>query len=122
MIALEKLEEPINENGIDEDDNLLEDEECRSKNSKGAPSNIQKHLLLQIMFIWNERGIFNIIGKARSMMNHVGFDDNFKKKFWCEAYQQPANLTILWSNIWEENLSTICSSKTTQILEISHNF
>ena len=34
MMAWENLEEPINENEIDEDDNLFEDEEYRNKNSK----------------------------------------------------------------------------------------
>ena len=34
MMAWENLEEPINENEIDEDDNLFEDEECRNKNLK----------------------------------------------------------------------------------------
>ena len=32
-----------------------------------------------------ERKFPTLMGRARAMMNHAGFDDNFNKKFWCEA-------------------------------------
>ena len=32
-----------------------------------------------------ERKFPTIMGRARSMMTHAGFDDHFIRKFWCEA-------------------------------------
>ena len=32
-----------------------------------------------------ERNFPTIMGRAKEMMNHAGFDDNFRKKLWCEA-------------------------------------
>ena len=37
-----------------------------------------------------------------------------RKSFGVKPYQQLPNWAILWSNTWEENLPTICSSKNTQ--------
>ena len=32
------------------------------------------------------------MGRARAMMTHAGFDDYFKKKFWCEAVSTATKL------------------------------
>ena len=32
------------------------------------------------------------MGRARAMMNHAGFDDNFKQKFGCEAISTATKL------------------------------
>ena len=34
-----------------------------------------------------ERKFPMIMGTGRSMMNHAGLDDNFRKTFWSELYQ-----------------------------------
>ena len=39
-----------------------------------------------------ERKFPTLMGRARAMMNHAGFDDNFKKKFWCEAISTATKL------------------------------
>ena len=39
-----------------------------------------------------ERKFQTLTGRARAMMNHAGFDDNFKKKFWCEAVSTTTKL------------------------------
>ena len=32
------------------------------------------------------------MGRAKAMMNHAGFDDNFRGKFWCEAILRATKL------------------------------
>ena len=39
-----------------------------------------------------ERKFPTLMGRARAMMNHAGFDGKFKKKFWCEAIATVTNL------------------------------
>ena len=39
-----------------------------------------------------ERKFPTLMGRARAMMNHAGFDDNFNKKFWCEAISAATKL------------------------------
>ena len=41
-----------------------------------------------------ERKFPTLMGRARAMMNHAGFDDNFKKSFGAKLNQQPPNWTI----------------------------
>ena len=62
-----------------------------------------------------ERKFPTLMGRARAMMNHAGFDDNFNKKFWCEA--KPPNWTSSWSDKSEETLPTTCFSKNIQNTE-----
>ena len=39
-----------------------------------------------------ERKFPAVVGRARAIMNHAGFDDNFKNKFWCEAISTATKL------------------------------
>ena len=39
-----------------------------------------------------ERKFPMIMGRARAIMNHAGFDDNFRKTFWCEAISTATKL------------------------------
>ena len=39
-----------------------------------------------------ERKLPTLMGRARAMMTHAGFDDHFKRKFWCEAVSTATKL------------------------------
>ena len=39
-----------------------------------------------------ERKFPTLMGRARAMMTHAGFDDYFKRKFWCEAVSTATKL------------------------------
>ena len=43
-----------------------------------------------------ERKFPMLMGRGTAMMNHVGFDDDFRKSFGLNLYQQRPNLTISW--------------------------
>ena len=42
-----------------------------------------------------ERKFQILMGRAKTMMTHAGFDDYFKNKFWCEAVSTATKLDIM---------------------------
>ena len=69
-----------------------------------------------------ERKFPTLMGRARAMMNHAGFDDNYKKKFWCEAISTATKLNnIMVKHMGGTSLLYVLQRKP-KIQEISQIF
>ena len=64
-----------------------------------------------------ERKFLALMGRARAMMTHAGFDDHFKRKIWCEAVSTATKLDNMMVRHMGENLPTTCFSRNIQNTE-----
>ena len=70
-----------------------------------------------------KRKIPKLMGRARAMMNHAGFDDNFKGKFWCEAISTATKLDNIYGQTYGGKTSLLfVLQRTPQMQEISQKF
>ena len=68
-----------------------------------------------------ERKFPTLMGRAIAMMNHAGFDDNFTKKFWCEAISTPTKQDNPIVKHMGENSVLYVLQRTPKIQEMSQN-